>query len=113
MANRGSRARIPIWVRVPVIIALVLAAVLLSPMVLDAAGVGVNRGSGDDMEDMVRDGGGHGSDDMEETVRDGGGHGSGDREETDRDGDGHGSGDRTERDDSGHGSRDGTDGMDH
>lgn len=54
MANRGLTKRIPVWVRVPVITALVLAGVLLSPPLLDAAGLGVVRGSGDDMEEIRR-----------------------------------------------------------
>lgn len=73
MANRGLMARIPIWVRVPVIIALVLVGVLVSPILLDAAGVASRSGDA---------GGGHGSRDDRET--DSGGHGSdNDRERSD------------------------------
>jgi hypothetical protein len=68
MANRGLTTRIPIWVRVPAIIALVLVGVLLSTMLLDAVGGDGGRGSGDETEMTQHTGGGdHG----------GGGHGSG------------------------------------
>jgi hypothetical protein len=60
MAKRGWKARIPIWVRVPGIIALVLVGVLLSTMLWGAA----------------RDGGGHGRA-GDQTRMDGGGHGAG------------------------------------
>jgi hypothetical protein len=46
MANRGLMLRIPIWVRVPGIIALVLAGVLGSTMLLGAGGDGSGHGSG-------------------------------------------------------------------
>jgi hypothetical protein len=65
MAKRGWMARIPLWVRVPGIIALVLVGVLVSALLLTAA----------------RDGGGHGSA-GQHTQTSGGGHGAG----------GHGSG---------------------
>jgi hypothetical protein len=61
MARRGLTASIPIWVRVPGIIALVLVGVLVSAMLLNAA----------------RDGGGHGRA-GDTTQTDGGGHGAGD-----------------------------------
>lgn len=61
MAKRGWTTRIPIWVRVPGIIALVLVGVLVSSMLLNAA----------------RDGGGQPSGDQ--TQLHGGGHGGGDR----------------------------------
>lgn len=103
MANRGLMARIPIWVRVPVIIALVLVGLLVSPILLDAAGVasrsgdrGGGHGSGEDME---MDDGGHGSRDDRETDR--GGHGS--DNDRDTDGGGHGTGDDRERSDHGQG----------
>jgi hypothetical protein len=65
MAMRGWIGRIPIWVRVPGIIALVLVGVLVSTMLLTVS----------------RDDGGHGST-GDHTQTSGGGHGSG----------GHGSG---------------------
>jgi hypothetical protein len=65
MAMRGWIGRIPIWVRVPGIIALVLVGVLVSTMLLTVS----------------RDGGGHGSA-GDHTQTSAGGHGSG----------GHGSG---------------------
>jgi hypothetical protein len=74
MAKRGWTARIPIWVRVPGIIALVLVGVLVSTMVLGAA-----RGSG-----------GHGSSDQ--TRMNGGGHGPGDAGNHGAGGGGHGTG---------------------
>jgi hypothetical protein len=86
MPLRSTIARIPFWVRVPGIIALVLAGVLITTMLLDAGG-------GD---------GAHGS---------GGGHGSGRTTEmTDRSGaDGHGDSEGTEAmdhpDDGAHGSQ--------
>jgi hypothetical protein len=61
MAKRGWRTRIPIWVRVPGIIALVLVGVLASTMLLGA----------------VRDGGGHGSGNQPQMG--GGDHGAGGR----------------------------------
>ncbi len=68
MARRGLTTRIPIWVRVPGIIALVLAGVLLSTMLLGAAGdSGGHRRSGDQTQ---MDGGVHGA-------GDGGSHSSG------------------------------------
>ena len=63
---KGVIARIPIWVRVPGLIALVLVVVLISPMLLDAAGVGVNRGS-DETEMEGSDHGSGGSDETEGT----------------------------------------------
>lgn len=60
MARRGWMTRIPIWVRVPGIIALVLVGVLVSTMLLGAA----------------RDGGGHGGA-GDHTQTSGGGHAGG------------------------------------
>jgi hypothetical protein len=75
MAIRGLMVGIPIWVRVPGIIALVLVGVLVGTMVLGASS----------------DGDGHGS---------GGGHGSGDetqmRDHKSGQGRGHDAGDETE-----------------
>lgn len=82
MATRGLIARIPIWVRVPGIIAVVLVGIVVTAMLLDTSGGGHGR-SGD--ENGTRD---HGPSDR-------GGHGPGDRER----GGGHGSGDETERSD--------------
>ena len=69
MAKRGWTARIPIWVRVSGIIALVLVGVLVSTMLLGAAGDGGGPGRSSDHTQMP--GGGHGS------GGGGGGHGSG------------------------------------
>jgi hypothetical protein len=85
MANRVLTTRVPIWVRVPGVIALVLVGVLFSTALLGAlnvAGRGGDHGP-DDQVEMDRDGGDHGTGDGE---RDGGDHGTGDRE---RDGGGH------------------------
>lgn len=82
MAKRGLIGRVPIWVRVPGIIALVLVGILISAMLLDTS-VGGHGGSGD--ENGTRD---HGPSDS-------GGHGPGDRER----GGVHGSGDERERSD--------------
>jgi hypothetical protein len=68
MAKRGWTARIPIWVRVSGIIALILVGVLVSTMLLGAAGDGGGPGRSGDHTQMP--GGGHGS-------GGGGGHGSG------------------------------------
>jgi hypothetical protein len=68
MAKRGWTARIPIWVRVSGIIALILVGVLVSTMLLDAAGDGGGPGRSSDHTQMP--GGGHGS-------GGGGSHGSG------------------------------------
>jgi hypothetical protein len=61
MANRGWMTRMPIWVRVPGIIALVLVGVLIGTMLLSTGGDGGGHSSGDQME--MRDhrgaGGGH------------------------------------------------------
>ncbi|MQA03862.1 MAG: hypothetical protein GEV07_14450 [Streptosporangiales bacterium] len=46
MAQRGSTAGIPIWVRVPGIIALVLVAVVVSAMLVGTLGVGGGSGPG-------------------------------------------------------------------
>ena len=110
MAKRGLVARIPIWVRVPGLIALVLVVVFISPMLLDAAGVGVNRGS-DDMEEMEMDGDHSSGDGMEsegsdrgsggEMESEGSDHGSGDEMESE--GSDHGSGGDAERETSDHG----------
>jgi hypothetical protein len=100
MANRGMTTSVPIWVRVPVIIALVLVGVLISPMLLDAAGV-ASRSGGGGMESEMN-GGGHGA--SNEMEMNGGDHGSDDDSETD--GGDHGSGDDGETDGGGHGSRD-------
>lgn len=82
MAKRGLIRRIPIWVRVPGIITLVLVGIVISAMLLDTAGGG-HGGSGNDSG--TRD---HGPSDS-------GGHGPGDRER----GSGHDSGDERERND--------------
>lgn len=88
MAKRGLIGRIPIWVRVPGIIALVLVGIVISAMLLDTTGGG-HGGSGDD--NGTRD---HGPSDR-------GGHGPGDRQR----GGGHGSGDEPERSDHNQGLR--------
>lgn len=88
MAKRGVIGRIPIWVRVPGVIALVLVGIVISAMLLDTTGGG-HGGSGD--ENGTRD---HGPSDS-------GGHGPGDRER----GGGHGSGYETERSDHNQGLR--------
>jgi hypothetical protein len=70
MAKRGWTTRIPIWVRVPGIIALVLVGVLVSTMLLNVARDGSGqRPSGDQTQ---LHGGGHGGGD--------GGHGAGSHE---------------------------------
>jgi hypothetical protein len=88
MADRRSTGRIPIWVRVPAIVALVLIAVIVGTMLLGAVGA---------------DGGGHGSGgQIEMTDRNGSEHGSGDQAgTTDHTGTGHGSRDQTETSDHG------------
>jgi hypothetical protein len=68
MAKRGWTTRIPIWVRVSGIIALILVGVLVSTMLLGAVGDGGRPGRSGDHTQMP--GGGHGS-------GGGGGHGSG------------------------------------
>jgi hypothetical protein len=83
MAKRGLTTHIPIWVRVPLIIALFLVGVLISTMFLDLGG-GLGHASGDEME-MVDDSGS------------GGDHDSGDRSGGDQDSGGdHQSGDETD-----------------
>jgi hypothetical protein len=83
---------IPLWVRVPAIMTLVLVGVLIGTMLLGAwgdcgHGSGGGHGSGDqaEMRDRAGGAGGHGSGDQAE-MRDGagggGGHGSGDQTET-------------------------------
>ena len=67
MAKRGLAARIPIWLRVPGIIALVLVGVVISTVLLNGARDGGGHGRLGDHTQM--DAGGHGSG--------GGGHGSG------------------------------------
>lgn len=64
MANRGSTACIPIWVRVPAIIALILVAVIISTMLLGAENAGGGHGSGDQAEMTDHTGGEHGSGDQ-------------------------------------------------
>jgi hypothetical protein len=64
---RRFTSSVPVWVRVPAIIALVLLAVLISTTWLNAAGVGARgaeHGSADmtQMADHMSDAGGHGSD---------------------------------------------------
>jgi hypothetical protein len=70
MAIRSWTICLPVWVRVPAIIALVLVGVLVGTILLDAAGVG----------DGGRSGGGHGAgDETQMTEHTGGGdHGRGD-----------------------------------
>jgi hypothetical protein len=85
MVNRALPTKIPIWVRVPGVIALVLVGVLLSTALLGAL-------------DVAGRGGGHGPDDEVEMDRDCGDHG---RDDRDRDCGDHGGGDRN-RDDGGH-----------
>jgi hypothetical protein len=88
MAIRGLMTRIPIWVRVPGIIALVLVGVLISTMLLGGGGDDGGHGSGDETDMRDRNGGqgrGHGSS-SETEMRDhnggqGGDHGSGDESE--------------------------------
>jgi hypothetical protein len=65
MAKGGWMTRIPVWVRVPGIIALVLVGVLVSTMLLTASRGGGGHGPGGDHTQTS--GGGHG----------GGSHGSG------------------------------------
>jgi hypothetical protein len=67
MATRGWGTRIPIWVRVPGIIALVLLGVLISAMLLIAARDGGGERPAGDQTQLH--GGGHGGG--------GGGHGTG------------------------------------
>lgn len=70
MAKRGWMrwmTRIPIWVRVPGIIALVLVGVLVGTMLLGAAGDGGGHGAGDNPQmnsgsHSSGNGGGHGAD---------------------------------------------------
>ena len=50
MAGPELRTGIPIWVRVPAIIVLVLLVVALGPVFLDAAGVGSGHGAGSDID---------------------------------------------------------------
>ena len=99
-----TAARLPVWVKLPVIIALVLAGVALSPMLLGAAGIdgGGGHGGSGDMQmgeeghgsgDGSQDGGEHGSRDGTQSR---GGHESGGSAEG---GGGHGSGDDAERPD--------------
>jgi hypothetical protein len=77
MAKRGLVARVPIWVRVPGIVALVLAGVLLSSMLLNAArdGGGDGRSGGHTQMDG---GSNHGTGASDHGSGGTGGHGSGD-----------------------------------
>ncbi|MDQ3780885.1 MAG: hypothetical protein M3354_10120 [Chloroflexota bacterium] len=110
MANRRLTTGIPIWVRVPGIIALVLVGILISTMLLGAdRGSGGGHGSGDEME---MDGGDQRTSPATATLAPGG-HGSGDQTETNGGGSPtprleatptDGSGDDTETDDGDHGS---------
>lgn len=62
MAKRGWITRIPIWVRVPGIIALVLVGVLISTMLLNVArDGGGQRPSGDQTQLHGGGDGGHGT----------------------------------------------------
>jgi hypothetical protein len=96
MAERGTKTRIPIWVRVPLIVTVVLIAILVSSMLLGAAdigrrpsshGGGGNAMTGHGTSDVGGSGAGHvASDDAEMTdhggsPNDGSGqdHGSGDQ----------------------------------
>jgi hypothetical protein len=75
LTNRGFKTGIPIWVKVPVVIALVLAGVVISTMLLGSASDGGHGPGGD---------GGHGSDggmEMDGHRGGQGGHGSGGRME--------------------------------
>jgi hypothetical protein len=75
MAKRGWRSRIPIWVRVPGIIALVLVGVLLSTMVLGAARGDGGHGATD--QPRVNGGGHRAGDAGRHGAGGGGGHGTG------------------------------------
>lgn len=86
MTKRGLIARIPIWVRVPGVIALVLAGIVISAMLLDTSGGGHGR-PGDDT-----DRGGHSTSDNGPPGRSRG-HGPGEGD-MDPDSGGHGSGER-------------------
>jgi hypothetical protein len=75
MAGPGLVTRIPLWVRVPGIVALVLAGVLVSALLLNAA----RDGSGHHAGNQTRtDGSGHGAGHDSR----GGGHGSGGNHES-------------------------------
>lgn len=87
LAKHGLRTGIPIWVRVPGIIALVLVGVLVGTMLLGAAGAGDERGrfgahgsSGSAMEMRDHNGGRSGGHtEMRDHNRgQGGSHGAGD-----------------------------------
>jgi hypothetical protein len=88
MADQGSTGRIPVLVRVPAIVALILVAVIIGTMILGTVGA---------------EGGGHGSGTQTEmTDRNGGEHDSrGQTGTTDHTGTEHGSRDRTETSDHG------------
>jgi len=95
-ADRGSRARIPIWVRVPVIVALVLVGILVGSMLLGSADIGRAPGHGARVGTEMTD---H---DASPAGGSGEGHGGSDAETTDHggtatggSGEDHGSGDRT------------------
>jgi hypothetical protein len=75
MQKRGLVARVPVWVRVPGIIALVLAGVLLSSMLLNAARDGGDGRTGDHTRMDGR--GNHGSGGGNHGSGGTGGHGSG------------------------------------
>jgi hypothetical protein len=75
MAKRGWTTSIPIWVRVPGIIALVLVGVLVSTMLLGAARDGGGHGRAGDQTQMNR--GGHGAGGGGSHGSGGGGQGSG------------------------------------
>jgi hypothetical protein len=88
LVKRGPRTGIPIWVRVPATIVLVLVALLVGTMLLGAAGAGDDRGrsgghgrSGGEMQMRDHNGGRSGG---QSEMRDheggqGGGHVSGDQ----------------------------------
>jgi hypothetical protein len=100
MVGRGLIARVPIWVRVPVIILVVLTGIVFSSALLDATSLDnhgpgeMDHGPGDmEMEDDGHgpgDGGDHGSDDRDS---DRGDHGS----DEGSDGGDHGSDEGSER----------------
>lgn len=66
MPTRPTFGRIPIWVRVTILVALILAAIAISPVLFDAVGIDGGHGppDGAQMEDGGHDGGepsgGHG-----------------------------------------------------
>ncbi len=77
MARRGLTASIPIWVRVAGIIALVLVGVLVSTLLLGAAGDSGGHGRSGDKTQINGSGHGSGGGGSHSSGNGGGGHGSG------------------------------------